>query len=291
VLTLKHDAVKHVLDCGNAYQKAYLVRALKWKIDQSLIDALVSLQNADGGWPWQSKPGAPSSIVGTSRTLELLLKISLHEGAPAVTDAIYFLLAHRRSDGGWSENPKLSGIIPSEMAWISTTHSMTYATADAVNALTAAGYSDHVSVRKALGFLLTTQNKEGGWGSHVGADYPYGTDIASMDVVIKALALSGRDKRSLVFRRAVEAILLNTEDWKHPVCAAAALNVFLRVGYDPGHQNVTELVHILLDAQKPDGGWSAFLEGASDPGQTAYCAKQLMKCNVEVVRASGTATP
>ncbi len=290
MLTLKHDAVKYVLDHGNAYQKAYLARALGRKIDQNLIDELVSLQNADGGWPWQFRPGAPSSIVGTSRTLELLLKISLEEGAAVVTDAVYFLLAHRRSDGGWAENPKLSGIIPSEMAWISTIHSMTYATADAVNALTVAGYSDHVSVRKALGFLLRTQNEEGGWDSHVGADYPYGTDIASMDVIVKALALSGRDKRSLVFRRAVEAILLNTDDWKHSVCAAAALNAFLRLGYDPDHQHVTGLVHILLDAQKPDGGWSPLLQGASDPGQTAYCAKQLTKCNVEVVHVAGTRT-
>jgi len=222
----------------------------------------------------------PSGVTRTSRVLELLLKVWLDKNSRIATNAIHFLLASQRADGGWSENPELSKFVPKDEAWVSTTYSMTYATADVVNALVKAGYSGHPSVQKAIAFLRKTQNEEGGWNSHIGPDYPYGTDIASMDIVVKALLLSGEDKESVIFKRAIEAILKNHADWKYPVCASSVLNVFLRLGNNPGNPHVQELVNILVETQKPDGGWNELGEGSTDPGQTVYCIKQLKKCGV-----------
>ncbi|MEW6232019.1 MAG: prenyltransferase/squalene oxidase repeat-containing protein [Chloroflexota bacterium] len=288
MIKLRYDAVKYVRDNGNSYEKLYLAVGLSQRVDRGLIEELLALQNPDGGWPRELEKQMPSGVTRTSRVLELLLKVWLDKNSPIATNAIHFLLASQRADGGWSENPELSKFVPKDEAWVSTTYSMTYATADVVNALGKAGYSGHPSVQKAIAFLHKTQNEEGGWNSHIGPDYPYGTDIAGMDVIVKALLLSGEDKESVIFKRAIEAILKNHADWKYPVCASSVLNVFLRLGYNPGHPHVQELVNILVETQKPDGGWNELGEGSTDPGQTVYCIKQLKKCGVGIFPVSPT---
>jgi squalene cyclase len=285
MMRLKYNAVKYVLENGNHYHKLYLAVTLEQGANKGLIEELLSLQNPDGGWPWRLEKEMPSGVGETSRILELLLKNWLERSSSVATRAIDFLLTSQRPDGGWSENPELSAVIPKDWGWISTTHSVTYRTADAVNALIEAGYLDHPSVQKAIAFLCRTQNEEGGWNSHIGPDYPYGTDIAAMDVIVKALLLSGEDRESVVFKRAIEAILRNRKDWEYPVCALSALNILLRLGHDPEHPCVKELVDILIETQRPDGGWSALGEEPTDPGQTVYAIKQLKKCGVEVFPA------
>ncbi len=280
--TLRSDGVTFVLEHGSAYDKLYLYDALGRSPDQSLVAELLRLPNTDGGWPWLMRAGTPSSVVTTARTLELLLKAALAPSDHTATDAVCFLLALQRADGGWSENQALAGHIPSTMPWISTSHSMTYATADVVNALMKTGYARHVSVGKAVAFLRRTQNDEGGWSPHVGPGSPPGTDIASMDVIVKALVLAGEGRQSAVLKWAAEAVVSNWEDWKYPACASSALNVMLRAGYSPDDPHVQGLVTSLIASQQNDGGWSPLAAGASDPGQTAYCVKQLMKCGVRL---------
>ncbi len=281
---LRYDAVKYVLENGNPYEKLYLMKALNQSPDRNLIQEVLSLQNPDGGWPRELRKSMPSGVVATSRVLELLLKISKDKDSPIAKNAINFLLAKQREDGGWSENPELSEFISKEEAWISTTYSMTWATADVVNALIQAGFSTHPIAQKGVIFLHKTQNEEGGWNSHIGPDYPYGTDIAAMDVIVKALWLSGEDKESAAFKRAIEGVLKHRNAWKHPVCASSVLNIFLRLGFTSENPDVKELLSILIRTQRKDGGWSALEEEpTSDSGQTAYCVKQLKKCGVEII--------
>ncbi len=279
--TLNADAAGFVLEHGNAYEKLYLCAALGRPANQSLVTELLALQNSDGGWPWSLVAGMSSSVVTTARTLELLVKTGLEPADHVAEDAACFLLARQREDGGWCENRELSDLIPSDMVWISTTHSMTYATGDAISSLVAAGHAGHPAIGKAAALLRRTQNDEGGWSPHIAPDAPGGTDIASMDVIVKALMLTGEGRNSAILKWAAEAVVGNWEDWKYPVSAASALNVLLRLGYPRSHSHVQALVEALVESQRADGGWSVTGVGPSDAGQTAYCVKQLLKCGVE----------
>ena len=284
-MKLKHDAVSYVLKTGSPFHKLKLLFMLKIQPEKrkKLLGDLKSLQNLDGGWPWQLQKGMASGISQTARTLELLLKAGESRDSDMTKRAVAFLYQMQKEDGGWSENPELKEIIPKDWNWISTEHSG-YQTAGAINALIAADYSRDARIAKAINFLYQTQNEEGGWPSHVGPNYPYeGSDIAAMDHIVTALLRFGEPKNSLVLKRAVDALLKHREDWKEPVDGAAVLCVFLTLDYPSNHEYVKELVANLIKTQRPDGGWNWFGDLPSNPAQTVDCIEQLIKCGVKVL--------
>jgi hypothetical protein len=281
-MRLEYDAVDYVRVNGNIYEKLYLAYALGEVPDPELLHELTGLQNRDGGWPWQFQGGEPSGVGATARVLELLLKTGLERGSETCSQAVSFLLSLQREDGGWAENPELSDLIPKDWIWVSTAGSMTHITGDVINALIEAGESSNPSTARAVAFLKKTQNEEGGWPSHLGSDYTHGTDIAGMDVIVKALLGAGEPKDSQVFKRAIEVVVREREDWKLPVCGASVLNLFTKLGFGPDHEYVRELAETLIEKQRPDGGWNWVGDLPSNPAQTVYTVKQLKKCGVEL---------
>jgi len=248
-----------------------------------LVTELKSLQNLDGGWPWQLQRDKPSGISQTARSLELLLKAGERKDSNTAKRAIAFLFQMQKEDGGWSENPELEEVIPKDWSWVSTEHSG-YQTADAINALVEAGYLRDARVAKAVNFLYQAQNEEGGWPSYVSPDRPYGgSDIAAMDHIVTALLGFGEPRNSLVLKRAVDALLKHREYWKEPVDGAAVLCVFVMLDYPLNHEYVRELVSYLIESQRPDGGWNWFGDLPSSPAQTVDCLEQLVKCGIKVV--------
>jgi hypothetical protein len=167
--TLRYDAISYVMENGNPLHRLKLARILGREGDyEPLVDELLSLQNSDGGWPWRLEEGNPSGVSDTAKTLELLAGLGVDPGSGPIRRAVSYLLDLQNEDGGWSESPELDGAVPEEWTWVSTRHSG-YQTADAVNALAEAGYSGG-EIDRALDFLRTAQNDEGGWPSHVGPD-------------------------------------------------------------------------------------------------------------------------
>jgi len=280
-MRLEYDAVDYSRTNGNLYEKLYLAHALGEVPDPELSQELIGLQNPDRGWPWGLERGKPSGVGTSSRVLELLLKTGLQKESEVCSKALFFLLSLQREDGGWSENPELSGLVPKDWIWVSTTHSMTHLTGDVINALIEAGKSRNPNTARAVTFLKETQNEEGGWPSHLGPEYTHGTDIAGMDVIVKALLRAGEPPESDIFERAVEVIVKERKDWSLPVCGASVLNVFIKLGYPSEHEHVRELTKALLGGQRPDGGWNWMEDLPSNPAQTVYCVKQLKKCGVE----------
>jgi hypothetical protein len=88
--------------------------------------------------------------------------------------------------------------------------------------------------------LDVEMNDEGGWDSHMAPGRPSQTDVAAMDVIVKALVLSGEPRQSAVLRRTIDALVTNRAHWDIPVSAAAVLNVFCRLGYRAEHPYVRE---------------------------------------------------
>jgi len=281
---LMYDAVSYVLKNGNQYHKSKMLMTLGGKREdyQKLVVELKSMQNLDGGWPWQLEMGKPSGVSQTARIIELLLRAGEDKNSDTVKRAVGFLLQRQNSDGGWSENHELEGIIPREHNWISTRYSG-FQTADVINALAEAGYKNDARVLKAIDFLRGAQNEEGGWPSYVGPEYPYeGSDIATTDHMVEAFLKLGEPKDSKVVRNAVKALLKHRKDWDSPINAATALNVFLILDYPLEHEYVKELVKNLVESQKPDGGWNWFGDLPTNPGQTVDCIEQLAKCGVQI---------
>lgn len=282
-MRLKYDAVKLVTANGNIYERLYLSHAVGSALDTELVQNMISTQNRDGGWPWQFHGGEPSGVGASARALELLLKTGLERHSETCSKAVSFLFSLQREDGGWSENPELSDLIPEDWIWVSTTDSMTHITGDVINALIEAGESRNPKTGRAIAFLKKTQNEEGGWPSQLGSDYTHGTDIGGMDVIVKALLGAGEPKGSQVFKRAIEVVIREREDWKIPVCGASVLNLFTKLGFAADHEYVRELAETLIEKQRPDGGWNWMGDLPSNPAQTVYTVKQLKKCGVELL--------
>jgi len=283
---LRYDAVSYVLKNGNQYHKLKMLMTLGVKREDypKLVTELKSMQNLDGGWPWQLERRRPSGVSQTARTLDLLLNVGEDRDSDTVRRAVSFLLQRQHPDGGWSENPELEGIIPKEHNWISTRYSG-FQTADAIVALAGAGYANDTRVLKALDFLRREQNEEGGWPSYVGPEYPYeGSDVASTDHIVLAFLKLEEPKDSDVLRNAVNALLKHRNDWDSPIDAATALNVFLMLDYPIEHEYVRELVKNLIETQKPDGGWNWFGDLPTNPAQTVDCIEQLAKCGAKTLQ-------
>jgi len=284
-MKLKYDAFSYILENGTPFHKLKLLLTLNLQPEKrrKLVRELKSLQNPDGGWPWQLQKDKPSGISQTARNLELLLKAGENKDSNTAKRAVAFLFQNQKEDGGWSENPELKEAIPQDWNWISTEQSG-YQTADAINALIEAGYSKDQRVAKAVSFLLRTQNEEGGWPSYVSSDYPYeGSDIAAMDHIVTALLRFKEPKNSLVLKKAVDALIKHRKDWKEPVDGTAVLCVFLMLDYPLNHEYVRELVANLIESQRPDGGWNWFGDLPSNPAQTVDCIEQLVECAVNVL--------
>lgn len=281
-MRVRYDAVKYISDKGNVFNKLCLADVLSQQPDKNLIEELLSLQNPDGGFPWKLQSRIPSGIVITSRVLELLVQKEFDKNSAEVKKGINFLVNKQRPDGGWSENPELSSYIPKEYGWISTEYSMTWATGEVVSTLIKAGYVNHPGIKNAISFLQRIQKDDGGWNSHIGKNYPYGTDLASMDSIVKALLLSGEDRTSDIMKKVVSTLLKYHNKWESPVDASAVLNIFLNLGYDSKNDYVKELVQILIKTQNSNGGWSPIETLPADPAQTVYCLQQLKKCGVQI---------
>ncbi len=104
-----------------------------------------ALQKATG---WLSG----TELSGDQQVKVLKLLVSLRGGKPRETlqPAIDDLLAHQRSDGGWSQKPDMK--------------SDAFATGQALYVLALAGYSaDQPAIKRAIDFLVATQNSDGSW--------------------------------------------------------------------------------------------------------------------------------
>jgi sporulenol synthase len=136
---------------------------------------LLSMQNADGGWPAFEKntdmkllnmlamDGAetvstdPSSADLTGRTLEFLGHYAgFTLRYPSVQKGVQWLLKNQKQDGSWFGRWGISYI---------------YGTWAALTGMMAVGVpADHNAVQKALRWMLSIQNEDGGWGESCKSD-------------------------------------------------------------------------------------------------------------------------
>ncbi len=268
---------------------------------QACLLRLIAGQRSDGAFPSQYTPERWGTLETVRDTL-LLVKLGLPAGGVNVASAVRFLLAHRRPDGGWSENPELE--LPRERSWLSGERSITWLTADGVDLLRQVGLAQSRDCAAAVAWLRAMQNREGGWpslGAEVGG--PPG-ELSDPDATAHITFLMGEVygeadpaylKGRELYERYLDECVLDVErgyrirprdgereaiDVYHLThlllpWALAPPRPFQR-GYDVGDPRVKRLMEALVGIQRPDGGWYPFFDDASAPVYTVLAVKALI---------------
>lgn len=131
------------------------------------LDWVLSMQNRDGGWSSFDRDNArvslnhfpfadhnamldPSACDITGRVLELLARVGLNRGHPAIQNGIRFLMERQEPDGSWYGRWGVNYL---------------YGTWLALRGLKAVGEPmTSVRIARAGRWILSRQNPDGGWG-------------------------------------------------------------------------------------------------------------------------------
>ncbi len=183
------------------------------------LDWVLSMQNDDGGWgafdknqtqelvnriPFSDHKACldPSSPDIAGRVLELLAAYGFAQDHPAVAQALSYIWRHQESFGGWFARWGINYI---------------YGTWCVLTGLSAIGWDmDDPRVLKAIGWLRSVQNADGGFGESAesydrGTYVPLGVSTASQTAWgLMGLVAAGRADAGCA-RRAAE-YLLNTRN-------------------------------------------------------------------------------
>ncbi|MDR4886236.1 squalene--hopene cyclase [Fredinandcohnia sp. QZ13] len=186
---------------------------------------LLTMQNADGGWPAFEKNTDskllsflpiekaeyiltdPSSADLTGRTLEYLGKYTnLKNNHPSVKSAIQWLYKDQKDNGSWYGRWGICYI---------------YGTWAAVTGLRAVGVlSTYSSIQRAVTWLESIQNPDGGWGESCNSDrklkyVPLKTSTLTHTAWAVDALISVSDKPSNSINKGVDFLLsnLDRDDW------------------------------------------------------------------------------
>jgi squalene-hopene/tetraprenyl-beta-curcumene cyclase len=139
--------VSFLAQIGEPLDSPVLERAIGW---------LKAEQEANGAWfgRWGT-----NYIYGTWSVLCALNAAQVAHDDPAFRQAVAFLLAVQREDGGWGEDNESYASAPAGRHTVSTPSQ----TAWALLALMAAGEAGHQAVARGIEYLAGTQAEDGGW--------------------------------------------------------------------------------------------------------------------------------
>lgn len=187
---------------------------------------LLSMQNADGGWPAFEKNtakawlkfipfpdgkmvwGDPSTADLTGRTLQFLGSvIGWDQNHPVSRRAIQWLFKNQRWDGSWFGRWGITFI---------------YGTWSALTALASVGVPRyHPVVEKGIRWLLSIQNKDGGWGESCQSDVkqkyvPLGASTPSQTAWALDALIAYHERPTAEMEAGVRCLLrlLNEDGWQ-----------------------------------------------------------------------------
>jgi squalene-hopene/tetraprenyl-beta-curcumene cyclase len=124
------------------------------------IDYLLAEQEEDGSWfgRW-----GVNHVYGTGAVLPALEAVGFPQDHPAIRRAVAWLEAHQNEDGGFGEDCRSYDRGDAGIAWRGRGESTPSQTAWALIALVAAGEARSECASRAVGWLASTQRRDGGW--------------------------------------------------------------------------------------------------------------------------------
>jgi squalene-hopene/tetraprenyl-beta-curcumene cyclase len=128
------------------------------------VQRLRALQAADGAWHDGEGEGR---IHATSAALRGLAAAALPDGDSALAAGVNWLIVHQQAAGGWNEwalPPRLESARADDCLHETTDRpSAASHTAFALLGLVAGGKANHPAARRAVQYLVETQELDGGW--------------------------------------------------------------------------------------------------------------------------------
>jgi len=125
-----------------------------------VIQKLINLQNADGGFPFGMQPGMLSTINETTVALWWLEEMDLLY-SPIAHFAFDYLTSTQQAEGYWDEDPRLAQYELPHWIRLGDLYTQLYLTAYVAYWLAAAGKTNQPAFRKALHFLIINQDETG----------------------------------------------------------------------------------------------------------------------------------
>lgn len=241
---------------------------------------LVSMQNADGGFPNNLEQGNPNSVKATYKAARTLVTAGIAQRSNTIASAVKWLVSQQAQDGGWHENPAIK--IPESVTWESTTKSVTWYTCQVAKLLDELDMSGEPAFKKAVSFLEEAE-LPGGWPPVAGqqdidpdSTVGIGNFLArlhgtSHHSFLKAKAIF-EERMSVLAQKVAHETVDDAYELTHLVFEDAP-----NFMYDEGDERVERVLEALVRAQREDGGWKTFYSGEkSDAAITAYSLEVLV---------------
>ncbi len=125
-----------------------------------VVQKLINLQNADGGFPFGMQAGKLSTINETTVALWWLEEMDLLY-SPLAHFAFDFLNRTQQAEGYWDEDPRLAQYELPPWIKLGDLYTQLYLTAYVAFWLAAAGKTTQPAFRKSLHFLIKNQDETG----------------------------------------------------------------------------------------------------------------------------------
>ncbi len=238
------------------------------KPSKDAMQALAELQNEEGGFPFGMKKGNLSTVNETTVALWWLEELDQFS-SPMAEGAFTFLITAQKSDGSWDEDPRIGQYDLPPWIQIGDARTRMYLTAYATYWLAAGGYLKIPHFRKAVHFLIRSQDLSGKFYG-----YLHTTWIAT-----GALLLAGERYASLanLGLQFLESSLITT--WADSQIAWA-LDCLSAGGLPASHPLVDLGLRELATRQNLDGSWASEDGEAAAVGATIQALKVMKRYGI-----------
>jgi hypothetical protein len=154
-------AVKFIKANGTVLDKYRLDFLLNKKKDDRIpLRHLRSLQDKDGGFPYNDKKDGPSCVNSVGNKLALMIELGLGRSDPCKR-TVEYLFKIKEKNGSWTENIALKQHDPPFWDLPSDPKTTMWLTANIASLLIQLGYRDSPAVKRATEFLFGNRDKEG----------------------------------------------------------------------------------------------------------------------------------
>ncbi|MDH5448784.1 MAG: terpene cyclase/mutase family protein [Candidatus Bathyarchaeota archaeon] len=214
--------------------------------DEIPLKNLRSIQNKDGGFPYNLEKDKHSSVSETCSTLNLIRELDLKE-SNVCKKAIQFLFKTQQQNGSWDENLRIAEYKPPPWDTPAKPETRTWLTAEVANKLIQLGYHNSEYVRKAAKFLMQNRDKNGKVA---------GYRIATWITISVFAQLEG------IENEIVQKSMKLVEEWlQEEEIDASFLNWYLECLHDAKIPRNHPLVQICLEKlvklQQKNGSWTS----------------------------------
>jgi squalene-hopene/tetraprenyl-beta-curcumene cyclase len=259
-----------------------LVKAADWILSKQILgggDWQIKNKDAEpGGWAFEFRNDFYPDVDDTAFVLMALQRVNFPDRERmegALRRGIQWMLSMQNRDGGWGafdrdNNRQILCHIPFADHNAMIDPSTADVTARVLECLGRFGWAaNNAAVKKAVGFLMNDQSKDGSWFGRWGVNYVYGT--SGVLRALETVSLTAQDycTRAVAWLRQVQKADGSFGESLHSYQVASTKGqgnstpsqtawglIGLLAGSDPNDPAIGRAASYLVQQQNPDGSWS-----------------------------------